>query len=248
MATLLRVEDTWQQYLPGHLVQYACNTQHQQGPRVAKHLFALLAIELPFKAHQLADEAERYNSGTQQVDGKGITDVYLPLGVDLRHEPVSHHVKRNAHEDKQQLERCKLNGAMLVAQIGKGDGLEGILSHGYKHHTYVPLVVGIVEHTGDGVDKQQYQCSKREAHAANHHQCRAVHTHLVALFLIHKAEEGGFHTKRKQHHEQRCLGIDIVVDAVIGTTLQCVSIEWHHQVVQESTYNARKAVDGRVFY
>ena len=100
MATLLRVEDTRQQYLSGHLVQYACNTQYQQRPRVAKHLLALLTVELPFKAHQLADEAERYNSGTQQVDGKGIADVYLPLRVYLWHEPVSHHVKRNAHKDK----------------------------------------------------------------------------------------------------------------------------------------------------
>ena len=161
----------------------------------------------------------------------------FPLRIDLWHEPIGHDIQCDAEEDKQQFQSCKLKGLMLVAKIGEGNGLESILGYCDKHHTHVPFMVGVVENGGDGVNKQQNHRSKRETDTSHHDEGCAVHTHLVALFLVHKAEEGGLHAKCQNHHQQSRLGIDIVIDTIVGTTLQSIGIEWHHQVVQESAYD-----------
>ena len=162
----------------------------------------------------------------------------FPRRINLWHQPVSYEVQAYTHEDEQQFQSCELIGAMFVTQVSKGDSLKGILCNCDEHHAYVPFMVRVVEQCGDRIDKCQYEHSEGKAYATYHDEGCAVHPHLVAFFLVHEAEEGGLHTKGEQHQQQCSLGIDVVIDAVVGARLQCIGVKGHHQVVQEPTDDA----------
>ena len=70
---------------------------------------------------------------------EGQDNLEMKVLAEARHaqDEEEHEVEGYRHEDVEQLEGGELHGALLVAQIGEGDALEGVYSHGDGHHPHV---------------------------------------------------------------------------------------------------------------
>ena len=135
--------------LVGSLVEYAGDTEHEDGPAVAHHAAEEGLVEAVFLAEELFPEEEGERSGAEQIDVEGIAGTHrgtvyggdearaASAVADIGQDEEEHEVEGYRHEDVEQLEGGELHGALLVAQIGEGDALEGVYSHGDGHHPHV---------------------------------------------------------------------------------------------------------------
>ena len=114
--------------LIGHLVQNTCNTQYQDGPRVAEHLLQQCTIELPLNLEQVRNEEQRDETRTQQVDEEDVEHRRL-----AQHDEVEH-VQSDVQHDEQHLQRCKADGALLETQEAERDSLQGVEGYHHAHH------------------------------------------------------------------------------------------------------------------
>ena len=113
------------------MVQDACDTQYQDGPRVAKHCAQQLAVELPIDFEQIRHEEQRDESCTEQIDEEHVKDGRLAQ----QHEV--NQVQGDVQGDEQQLQRGKTDGPFLESQIAEGNGLQGIKGHNDSHHQQI---------------------------------------------------------------------------------------------------------------
>ena len=205
---LIRI-DQWEDDLIGHLVQNACNTQNQDGPRVAEHRREQLAVELPLNAEKVGQEEQRDEACTDQVDEEHVEHRRL-----AQHHEIEE-VQRNVHRDEQ-LQRGKADGALLIAQIAEGDGLQGIEGHDDSHHQQVFVMVLIAERLADRSDETEDHQQENSCQRANgSHRRREYGVGLIAL-VVGKAEKGGLHTEGQQHEDERRIGIDIGAHTVVA--------------------------------
>ena len=71
------------------------------------------------------------------------------------------YVERYVQNDEQQLEGCKLDGALLLTQVGKRYALKGIDGHRHGHNPDVRRMLGIAHERGYGVKKGKHQRHKQ---------------------------------------------------------------------------------------
>ena len=115
-------------------------------------------------------EAHHYHGGAHQVDVEDHAHierelvVVQPEGVEpqsRQHDEVGE-IEDNVEDDVDQLQAGKLDGALLVAQVGKRDALEGVDGDTHKHHRHPVGMVRVFHESRylgqqrkDGDDKQQ---------------------------------------------------------------------------------------------
>ena len=157
-------------------------------------------------------------------------------------------IQDDVQSDVADLNRCKLEWLMEIAQIGHRDGDESIDGYGDKHYPDVLRMVGIAHGCRDGVDETADDGSEDERRGAHHTQRRGVDAVGIFTLLAHEAEEGGLHAVGQQDDEQRNIGIDVGDDTVLtarGT--EALGLDRHQKIVDETGNNARKPIDGCVF-
>ena len=121
--------------LVGHLVENARQTQKQQRPSITQHPFQQVFVETITQLFQFGDEAERDQTGADQVNKENIADlisVFIPAhqagttDFQLWCQQEDEQVHPDAHENEQQLQGGEFDGTVLVSKTGKKNGLEGI--------------------------------------------------------------------------------------------------------------------------
>ena len=73
----------------GRLVEDARNAEHEDGPRIAKHLAKELHIGFPTETGEFGKEEEGDTGGADEVDGKGVEHVAA----------IQHHEEHDVEHD-----------------------------------------------------------------------------------------------------------------------------------------------------
>ena len=201
-------------------------------------------------------EAHHYHGGAHQVDVEDHAHierelvVVQPEGVEpqsWQHDEVGE-VEDNVEDDVDQLQAGKLDGALLVAQVGERDALEGVDGDTHKHHRHPVGVVRVFHESRylgqqrkDGDDKQQRRYSHRYQHGG-------IDPHGVVLGLVDKPEEGGLHAVGEYHHQQRRVGIDVGHHAILATARgKGCRLDGYQEIIDETSGDAADTIDGGIF-
>ena len=135
----------------GRLVEDAGNAEHQYGPGVAPHGTHQLAVEDPSEAGQLFPQQGYRDEGAEEVYGEDVAHADFKTVHQSRQQEEEHQVEHDVEGDVEQFEGGKLERALLVAQVGKGNAQESIDGHAEGHHLHILRVPAIVEKSGDGI-------------------------------------------------------------------------------------------------
>ena len=213
LAVLSRHEVA-EEHLVGRLVENAGDAEDQYRPGVGEHAAQQLRVEAVSEACQFAAEEEGDQRRAEQVDAESVAYAYGGVvefrhnlsrrgqGVERGQQQEEDEVEADVEYDEEQFQRGKLNGFLLIAQIGEGYALESIDCHAHSHHAEVFGVVGIAQRGGNLRQQPEHGCNKQQAHAAYGDECCGIDAHGVFFGFIDKAEEGGFHAEGEQHEQQ----------------------------------------------
>ena len=145
-----------EEHLVGSLIQDACNTQYEDGPRIAEHGTQQLRVESPAETGIFRDKTYRQHHRTHQVDIEGIAHI-----IAVYYHKIDD-VEQDADSDIQQLQGSKLQGFLLLTQMRKGNAQEGINGNGNSHHTHIFRMFAIAHQLTDRCQQCQYQYSKEQ--------------------------------------------------------------------------------------
>ena len=151
-------------------------------------------------------------------------------------------------DNEEQLQACKLQGLLLVAEPGERDALKGIECHDGSHDAYVLGMVSIAHEGGHTIQSTQHKQEEEQRGGEDGYEDCAIHPCGLQALLVGKAEESRLHAVGEQHHHQCRKGIDVGDDSISARSgTQLGGVEGHEQVVEETAHNAAQAVDGRLF-
>ena len=223
------------------LIQYASNTQDEDGPRIREHTAHKTEIYTPTYVGEFRDEEESNERGADQIEEEYIIDVVLS------HSHKVYDVKAYIHDDEEHLQRREFDGLLTETEEGERNGLKGIDRHAYCHYLHIFRVGTLPDCRGDFIGEEEY-ASEEYRHEQGYH-CHSSGKDGMVVFplFIGKAEEGGFHSEGKddKHECHKCVQVgDDAISAVCCRYHMC--IEWYKQIVQESAYNRRHTVYRRV--
>ena len=200
--------DVGEEHLVGGLIEDACNTKDEDGPRIAEHVLQQLTVQLPAEGGILRYEAQGEHDGTYQVDIEGITHV-----VTVHHGEVDD-VQQDAHDNVQQFQQGKLEGFLLLAQVGKGNAQEGIDSHRNSHHTNIRRMLAVAHQRADRLQEAEHRHGKKQRYRAYADKRRSIDRLRVGMRLVSKTEIRGLHAEGQQYKHQGYISIDVRNDAV----------------------------------
>ena len=144
-----------------HLIQNTRNAQHQQRQAVSKHPPQQLFVQHISEATQFGYHAKHNGRGAYKVEKESICYIIA------FHPDIINQVQGYVQENKQQLERRKLNGTFLITQISERNTLNGIHCHYNHHHSHIPGMLSVLQPVGDRLEKQQPQskeCQRTDTH------------------------------------------------------------------------------------
>ena len=237
------------------MVQLTGNTHDEQRPGVFEHPFAGRLVECVRHCAPFFPKHQQGSNRAEKVDVEHESHVERELFVvdaegiqpqSRQHDEIEQ-VERDVQQDIDDFQRGKLDGLVLIAQIGKGNRHKGIDGHGDVHHSHILRMVGIAYSRCYRMNEAQHQQRREEGGDEDHREGRGVDLLRILTLFAHKAEEGGLHTERQQDDQDRDVGIDVGDDAILTTrSRETRRLDRHQQVVDEAGDNAREAVDGRV--
>ena len=240
----------------GALVELACNAQDQHGPGVGEHAAAERLVEAVAHACHLLRQQEHGDDRHKEVHVEHDSHVGGAVGVveagDEQAE-MGQHEEERAHqrhidEDIGELQRHKLPGFMLIAQVVEHDGGPGIDGHANSHGADVPHVVGIAHGGGQRLEARQHKQREDKGHGTHHAQGGAVDHAGVLAFLVGKAEERGLHAEGEGDDEDAYVTINIGDNTKLTSASHpSVGLDGHEQIVDKPSGDGTDAVDGCVF-
>ena len=184
------------------------------------------------EAAQLRHEAEHNGGRADKVEQEGIANVAA------LHRHVVDEIQGDIQEDEQQLQRGKLDGALLVTQVGEGNALNGVHSHHGHHHAHVFGMGFVTQQGSDRLQKHQSQSKKRKRHATYTHQRSGVDAHRIVLAVVGETEEARLHAEGKQHQCQSHPSINICHHAIASALRgHRHGIDRYQQIIQKSPYD-----------
>ena len=148
---ITRLVEIGKEDLVCRLVENASNAEDENRPCVGEHPSHQPSIETRCEAAQLLPEAECDRSCAGQVDIEGVAHLCTA------ENDVVEEVECDVEYDEKQFERGKLDGPLLIAQVGEGNALECIESHRCCHHPDVAGVVSIPHEGTNRVDECQHE-------------------------------------------------------------------------------------------
>ena len=193
-----------EQYLVGRLVKYACNAQYQYGPAIRKHTFKQGLIENVGETAQLFIETKGDASRTNEVDVEGVTCTYVwrinkahPLMsafVKGWQQQIVNQIERNVAANEKQFEGGKLDGALLIAKVGKGNALECVDGYRRCHNPNVRWMVGIAHCLRDGMQEKYHHCDEKGGSETHGEQDGGIYPLWIFVALIGETEKSGLHS------------------------------------------------------
>ena len=160
-------------------------SEDKDGPRIAEHVLQQLSVQLPAEGGILRHETQGKHDGTYQVDIEGIAHV-----VTVHHGKVDD-VQQDAHDDVQQFQQGKLEGFLLLAQVGEGNAQEGIDSHRDSHHTYIRRMLAVAHQRADRLQEAEHYQGKQQRYRADADERRSINRLRVGMRLVGKTEIRG---------------------------------------------------------
>ena len=120
--------DEGEGHLVERLVQNARYAQDEEGPGVGDHPAQQAKIHVPADAEPFGEEENGDAARTHQVDEEDVVNFRLAQPQEVEA------VKADVEHDEQHLEGGKLDGTLLKAEVGEGEGLDGIQEDHGGHH------------------------------------------------------------------------------------------------------------------
>ena len=203
---LSAVVEVGEENLRGGLVQLAGESHHQQWPGIAEHPATDVLVEGKASRSPFLPQHQQCGNGTEQVDiedeGHVERELFVVDAEGVQPECGQHNqiedVQRDVQQDIDNLQHGKLNGLVLIAQVGKRDGHKGIDGHRDIHHRHVLWMISIAYCRCYRLKESQHQQRRDEGGEGYHRQCRRIDLLRILTLLAHKAEEGGLHAEGQQ--------------------------------------------------
>ena len=155
-------------------------------------------------------------------------------------------VQTNINPYINQSHHCKTHGTVLVAQIGKRHGCEGIYCHRQGEHYHI---VGISRHI-HCLAHRTYKDAKKH-HEQSRGCCQrnkrcTVHPHWIVAVIVGKTEKTCFHSIGEYYKRQRNIRIQVSYHSIfLGRKHK--GVQRHHTPVKKPAYDAAESIYSCVF-
>ena len=222
-----------EQHLVGRLVEYAGHAEHQYGPAVAQHPSQHGRVQCVAESRELLDQQHACRGRADQVDVE--REAHLLALVDGEVGDVEGY----AEDDVEQFECGKLDGFLLLSEVGEGYAQKGVDGHRDCHHPHIVGMVGVAHEPGEWVEEYEHQGDEGHCHRAHADERGGVDAVGVFVRLVGEPEVGGLHSEGEQHEHQCRIGVHVGDDAVAARRGRHLGrVERHEQIVEEASDDA----------
>ncbi len=225
------------------LIHIAGNAQNQQRPRIIEHPPQQGPVEAPPEPRQLAPKQRQQKQRRQDVGNENIA-----LGnLRIIYKEEKDQVQPDVDGDVDALERGKLHGLLLIAQIAERDGRKRIHPDGHGKHPDILRMIPAIQRPAQWPQEKEHQGDEERGSCGQGDQHRRIDLHRVlAILAVNKAEKARLHAVSEHDQRQRHVGIKVRHYAILGLG-EFYRVKRHQEPVQEAAYDGAQAVDGRIF-
>ena len=181
--------------------------------------------------YELRDKEQSNKGSTEEVEEEYIIDILLT------HSNEEQYIESDVQYYEEHLKGSEFYRLLTESKEGERNGLQGIDSHTNCHNLHIFCMTSLTYGLRDFIGENKYSGEENSNQSSyNSHSCRED-SMVVFSFFIGKAEEGGLHSEGKddKHECHECIQVcNNTISTVCRSNHMC--IEWHQQIVQESTY------------
>ena len=188
------------------------------------------------------DVADTYRLAIHRIDTARVA------GVEPRTEHYKEEVQSDIHRNIHQFYSGKLERALAIAEISKGDGGESIERHGGGKQSYILGVLRDIEQHRQPSLAQKHDSHKERRSGGKGDERSGIHPHgVIPLFVgIGKAEEAGLHPVGEDNQRQSDKRIEIIHNPVFRSR-KSIGIERNKTPIEEASDDAACTINGGVF-
>ena len=109
-------------------------------------------------------------------------------------QQIVNQIEGNVAANEQQFEDGKLDGALLITKVSKGNALECVDSYRRSHHPYIRGMVGIAHCLRDRMQEKHHHCDEKGGSETHGEQDGRIYPLWIFIALIGETEKGGLHS------------------------------------------------------